>query len=537
MRYWKAFTIFLILSAILSGSPLEGQEISPGYSRQAAYNALSAGDYEKALSEFTSLLKAYPRDPVYKYYSGLCLVKMERDPVKASVLLREAVEDDAYVKPVPVDGLFYLGRALQMSGKFSEAIKYFNLFANRAGKKKSREYNTDAYLAQCKKREGQIAEPELLASEKSAGETIKAEIPETVQKPKEETVVVPKNNGQAKEPLPSDYDKKLEEGIRYQVKADSVNNLAAAYKKNIEKLPPEQRPEARTKLKEMENDAAQYQKLANEKLNGEKPQAGTGNQQTDNSSKSGAVGNAGEIKPANTAEIRRDGIYSIFEILPQGKPIPEKEIPMDASLPSGLIYRIQMAVYTKPVTPEHFKGIRPIYGYSIPEKGMIRYYAGMFRRSAEASKALLGVKQLGFRDAFLTAVYDGKQISLERANILEKEWGMIPFEAASSAAKSSEPETLPSLLFRVEIERMQKPVKDDVFENYRKIAGTRGVEIFKTDDDKFAYLIGKFITFEDASDYAGLLVRNGYKNARVTAWIGSKEITVDSALKLFEKPE
>lgn len=537
MRSERVLTLILTVPALLIGLMLNGQVVSPGYSRQVAYNAFSEGDYEKALSEFASLLKAYPKDPVYKYYSGVCLVKMEREPVRASVLLKEAVEDDAYVKPVPVDGLFYLGRALQMSGKFGEAVRYFNLFGERAGKKKFREYEADVFIAQCKRREGQIAEPELLAAETSSGERIKAEIPEAGQTVKDEKVNIAKNNGLAKEPLPSEYDKRLEEGIKYQVKADSVSNLAANYKKNIEKLPPEQRPEARNRLKEMENDASQYQKLANQKLNGEKQQTSPGNLLALNQGQTGASGNPGAVKSATIADKRQDGIFSIFEILPSGKPMPDKEIPLDASIPSGLVYRIQMAVYTKPVPPELFKGIRPVYGFSLPEKGMIRYYAGLFRRADEANKALLSVKQLGFRDAFLTAVFDGRQISMERAIVLEKEWGMIPLEEASSSAKPSEPDIPPELSFRVEIERMQKPVKDDTFADYRKIAGTRGIEIFKTDDDKFAYLIGKFITFESASEYADLLVRNGYKNARVTAWIGNKEITVESALKLFEKPE
>lgn len=543
VRSGRILIIFLIASAVFCGYRLTGQEIAPGYSRQAAYNAFSEEDYEKALSEYARLLKAFPKDPVYKYYSGICMIKLQRDLVKASTLLREAVEDDAYVKPVPVDGLFYLGRALQMSGKFNEAIKYFSLFEQRAGKKKAREYDVAAYIAQSKRREGQVTEQPLIAAEKNDDVKIETKIPETRQAEKKEGISaekkedISKTNGAIKEPLPTEYDKRLEEGIRYQVKADSVNKLAADYKKNIDRLPPEQKPEARSKLKEMENNATQYQKLADEKLNGEKQQTIGGGVRAGDSVKKEAEGNAGEIKQA-TASVNRPGrIYSIFEITAAGQPLPEKEIALDAPMPSGLVYRIQMAVYTKPVSSGLFKGIRPVYGFTVPEKGMIKYYAGLFRRAADANKALLAVKQNGFRDAFLTAWLDGRQISIERANILEKEWGMIPLEEDVSASKQSEPDIPPTLAFRVEIERSQKPVKDDVFENYRKLAGSRGFDIFKTEDGKFAYLIGKFITFESASEYAGLLVRNGYKNAKVTAWIGNKEIAVDSALKLFEKPE
>jgi len=47
-------------------------------------------------------------------------------------------------------------------------------------------------------------------------------------------------------------------------------------------------------------------------------------------------------------------------------------------------------------------------------------------------------------------------------------------------------------------------------------------------------LIGKFITFESAVEYTDLLIRNGYREAQVVAWLGKKEIPVDTARQLFE---
>ena len=49
------------------------------------------------------------------------------------------------------------------------------------------------------------------------------------------------------------------------------------------------------------------------------------------------------------------------------------------------------------------------------------------------------------------------------------------------------------------------------------------------------YLIGTFITYESAAEYADLLVRNGYRESKVTAWLGKKEIPVESARELFQK--
>jgi hypothetical protein len=160
----------------------------------------------------------------------------------------------------------------------------------------------------------------------------------------------------------------------------------------------------------------------------------------------------------------------------------------------------------------------------------------MFRKSEDANRSLLRVKQAGFRDAFLNAVSDGKIISIDRALLLEKEWGNKPLFMARVPAAGNSVEPGPATLsFRVEVLRSDKPVKEDVAENYKKLAGVRGFEILTIENDSLAYLIGKFITFESASEYANLLVRNGHREARVVAYLGNKEIPVETAAQLFEK--
>jgi hypothetical protein len=67
----------------------------------------------------------------------------------------------------------------------------------------------------------------------------------------------------------------------------------------------------------------------------------------------------------------------------------------------------------------------------------------------------------------------------------------------------------------VEIARAAKPGKEDVVDSYRKISAAAVFEILTLEDGTSVYLIGKFITFESASDYAGLLNRNGYRDAKV----------------------
>jgi len=199
-----------------------------------------------------------------------------------------------------------------------------------------------------------------------------------------------------------------------------------------------------------------------------------------------------------------------------------------------LIYRIQIGVFSKSPDPSFFKGLSPVTGFRISGANAIRYFVGMFRKMTDANRALLTVKQMGFKDSFITAISDGKAVSIERASLLENEWGQKPFAVITPVQRSAE--AAPStLVFRVEISRSAKAVSNEIAENYRKIAGTREFEIISTGDGSFVYLIGKFITFESASEYADLLKRNGYRESRVVAYLGSREIPLETAKKLFEK--
>jgi hypothetical protein len=229
-------------------------------------------------------------------------------------------------------------------------------------------------------------------------------------------------------------------------------------------------------------------------------------------------------------------VFALFEVL--AKPVTDSKakIIIDPDVPEGLIYRIQIAVFRNPVVPAYFKGITPVYGFKIAGTDKTIYYAGMFRKSSDATKALASVKGKGFKDAFIIALLANKSVSPDRAALLEKDWGKKPFVSNDKAFVETRADTVtPTLTFRVEVTRSIKPLKDEVVEGIRKIAGNRGLDIQTLADGKIDYLIGKFITFETASEYADLLKRNGYRETQVVAWLGKKEIPIETARQLFEK--
>ena len=86
-------------------------------------------------------------------------------------------------------------------------------------------------------------------------------------------------------------------------------------------------------------------------------------------------------------------------------------------IPEGVFYWIQLAALSNPAPPDRFQGIWPV---TMARDGdLTRYFAGRFRQLEEARKALAGVRELGFSDAYIVGYYNGRRISLARAEQFE----------------------------------------------------------------------------------------------------------------------
>ncbi len=83
-------------------------------------------------------------------------------------------------------------------------------------------------------------------------------------------------------------------------------------------------------------------------------------------------------------------------------------IPLDEQLPDGLIYRIQLGVYSHTVEPELFNGLYPLAGTTIA-KGKYAYSTGIFYSYDQATEADKQIREKGISDAFVIAYYNGKK--------------------------------------------------------------------------------------------------------------------------------
>ncbi len=545
------FLIYITGSSFLSAYSQENQAAP---TRQSSLDAFSKGDFELAYSSFSQLLLKYPKDPLYKYYSGVCLVKLKRDSEMAVTLLQQSLNSASVVRSLPPDALFYLGRAQQMSGKFSEARESYTLYSDQVGKKKAREDGVPDFIQECNQNKGVIAEAGMKPAADDKSSMNVKERPTDEPSGKEAGALHAGKADSSVKELPAAYEKVLDEALGLQYKADSLNLIIGEQKSELDKLPEEKRSSLRLMISKNEFLAASYQKSADQKYNEAQSQMAPDNRNTARKPdtaltyrKPAAVqqekreektivispGESDSLKNIIPVVINPAEVYSVFEVLTGQAAYPGDKIPIDPAVPPGLVYRIQLAVFRNPVAVSFFKGITPVFGFKVPGGDKTNYYAGMFRRSADAKKALLEVKKAGFRDAYIVAFSQNKSVSPDRAAVLEKEWGTKPF-AGLKALPGIPLDTIPpTLSFRVEVERSSKPLKPDVVEAFKTMAGSRGLDIEYLADGNIAYLIGKFITFESAAEYADLLVRNNYRKARVVAWLGNREVPVETARQLF----
>ena len=83
-------------------------------------------------------------------------------------------------------------------------------------------------------------------------------------------------------------------------------------------------------------------------------------------------------------------------------------------LPNGLLFRVQLGAFSKPIETNVFKEFSPVTGESRPN-GLTVYMAGFFANSGTADDAQGMIREIGYKDAFVVAYCDGERITLREA--------------------------------------------------------------------------------------------------------------------------
>jgi hypothetical protein len=214
------------------------------------------------------------------------------------------------------------------------------------------------------------------------------------------------------------------QGLRFQIQADSIQHLIEEQVIALEKASESQRNIIKMAIRDYEIQASAFQKEANDRFAQAVALETNASVHSAAGHEAAAAENSVDVEIANEARYsksieQKNVPKSEFAILPKSPYSAANPIPLDETLPDGVVYKIQLGAFSKPLSTSVFKGLTPVSGEKLPN-GITKYYAGFFLRFADADDALRKVREYGFKDAYVVAFYNRKTINPERAKQLEK---------------------------------------------------------------------------------------------------------------------
>jgi hypothetical protein len=245
-----------------------------------------------------------------------------------------------------------------------------------------------------------------------------------------------------------------------------------------------------------------------------------------------------------------------------------KPIPVDVKSASGLVYRVQVGAFSKPIPQDRFREFNPVSGETL-NNGITRYMAGYFNSSKNVLDARNKIRAIGYADAFAIAYCDGKRISLAEARALELSKQCLPkgenelvLEMAANTAEkmgltisdSLTPavEAMP-IITETDYNNVPGGVKADPVENHLGLFYTVQVGVFnnpinakvvsnmaplisnRLPNGQIRYSSGMFNSIDEARPKKQEAIDKGIKDAFITAYYKSQRITLAEAEQLLKE--
>ena len=164
-------------------------------------------------------------------------------------------------------------------------------------------------------------------------------------------------------------------------------------------------------------------------------------------------------------------------------------------LPGGLIYQIQMFSTTTPATVAKLKGLSPVF-QTKAANGKYVCRVGLFRNYADVLTHLNSVKSVGFRNAFIVAFNDGKEMTVTKARALEAELNRKPS------------------LYEVRIETGKDEIDMAIAGGIRQQSHGKDLVRTEKEDGTKVYIVGPFADKETAENLAGFIRAMGTSSAK-----------------------
>jgi hypothetical protein len=224
--------------------------------------------------------------------------------------------------------------------------------------------------------------------------------------------------------------------------------------------------------------------------------------------------------------------------------------PINVALPEGLIFRVQVGAFRKPVPNQLFREFGPVSG-EVLTNGLTCYLAGYFNGSVDAIETRTMIRRLGYADAFIVAYCDGKRMSFNEGKAMEangtcRKQTAAELQLALNQLMNQNPSTVqtPSkataanidpnsteanldLYFTVQVAVYNKQLNGD------NINGVKELLVTKTEKGQFRYSSGEFTSFTDARQRKNEVITQGIPDAYVVAYYLGKRISIGEANQLL----
>lgn len=211
----------------------------------------------------------------------------------------------------------------------------------------------------------------------------------------------------------------------------------------------------------------------------------------------------------------------------------------------GMIYKIQIGAFNRPVDRANFAAFEPITTDQ-PTENIIRYNAGVFYRKEKAFQSLPAVKNMGYPDAYVVAYCDGVRYTVAEADELLKKGKCslngdenetivlneisqnLNDRKGSNTAPAQPLEGSKGLLFTAQIGVFNSPI------SHARLQNLEPLNTQLTEKQQIRYSIGRFDDYEAAIQQRNAARYKGFSDAFVTAYFNGKMISIAEARKLLE---
>ena len=247
-----------------------------------------------------------------------------------------------------------------------------------------------------------------------------------------------------------------------------------------------------------------------------------------------------KIQPIQVIVASAKAVSYDFSIGKEVYPAATK-LPVLSSSPSGLVFRVQVGAFRKPVAVDKFREFSPVSG-EVLANGLTVYLAGYFNNTASALTARKEIRKIGYADAFVVAYCDGKRISIAEARALEQSGRCVPksqIELSNEVAKLFETiDIIPNDNLAIETEQIFYTVQVGVYNNKinpEQLPGIEELEAFQSPNGKYRYSSGKFLSLDDAKIRKADIVTKGITDAYIVAYRNGNRIDLNLAKVLIEQ--